>query len=367
MCRTNLVLYTEVKGRDEASPLKNRMEAIAKTRSKPGAELIQTDIPKIGPKDVLIKIKATSVCGTDVHIYDWNDWAKRRMHPPTIIGHECCGTVVEAGRYVDSVAVGDFVSTETHLADLKCEQCKTGHYHVCENLRLIGVDRPGVFAEYAVVPSSSIWVNDPKMSPTVATTQEPLGNAVHTVFKGEIIGRTVAVFGLGPIGICAAVVSQFAGAEKVIGVETAPYRLKLAKSLGVQTTLDAARDDPVKEIQSITGGRGIDVLLEMSGAERALLSGLRLLRAGGRASILGLYSKPISLDINELIVTKDVTIHGVYGRLMWDTWYKVASLIRAGAIDLDRLVTHRFRGLSSFDEAMRVMKSKDSGKVVIFP
>ncbi len=343
------------------------MEAIAKTRPRPGAELIQTTVPKIGPEDALIKIKATSICGTDVHIYDWNVWARNRMRLPRVFGHECCGKVVETGRGVDSVKVGDFVSTETHVADGKCEQCRTGRSHICENLKLIGVDRQGVFAEYAAVPASSIWINDPRMSPVVATTQEPLGNAVHTVFKGEIEGRTVAVFGLGPIGICAALVSQFAGAERVIAVETGRYRLRLAKRLGVRMTVNASEEDPVKEILSITDGRGIDVLLEMSGSERALASGLQVLRPGGRASILGLYSKPVSLDMNELIVTKDVTVQGVYGRLMWDTWYRVSSLLRAGAIDLERLVTHRFQGLSNFEEAMRIMKSKNSGKIVIFP
>jgi threonine 3-dehydrogenase len=343
------------------------MQAIAKTRSGPGSKLIRTSIPKLGPKDVLIKITATSICGTDVHIYDWNDWAKSRMHPPTIFGHECCGEVIDVGKFVDSPEVGDFVSTETHIADGKCEQCRIGRSHVCENLKLIGVDRPGVFAEYAAVPASCIWINDPKMSPVVATTQEPLGNAVNTVFKGGIEGKSVGVFGLGPIGICAALVSQFAGAERVIAVETNAYRLKLARRLGVKTTINAGEVDPAKEILSITNGRGIDVLLEMSGSEKALSNGLQTLRSGGRASILGLYSKPVLLDVNELIVAKDVTVQGVYGRLMWDTWYKVSSLLRAGAVDLERLVTHRFRGLSHFEEAIKTMKSRISGKIVIFP
>ncbi len=343
------------------------MEAIEKPRKDQGAELVQTAIPKMGPSDVLIKIKATSICGTDVHIYDWTDWARNRMHPPTIFGHECCGDIVEAGKSVESVSVGDFVSTETHLADWTCEQCKTGHAHICENLKLIGVDRPGVFAEYAAVPATSVWINDPKMSPIVATTQEPLGNAIHTVFKGDVVGKTVGVFGLGPIGICAALVCMHAGAESVIAVETIDYRIKLAKKLGVEITINALDSDPVKEISSLTGGRGIDVLLEMSGSERALLSGLGALRPGGRASILGLYSEPVRLDVNELIVTKDLTVHGVYGRIMWDTWYKVASLLRSKAIDLERLVTHQFQGLSKFEEAMMTMKSRQSGKIVLFP
>ncbi len=343
------------------------MEAIAKTRPAEGAELIQTEIPKIGTSDVLIKIKATSICGTDVHIYDWTDWASSRMHPPTIFGHECCGEIVETGKSVESVSLGDFVSTETHLADWTCEQCRTGHAHVCENLKLIGVDRPGVFAEYAAVPASSVWVNDPKMPPIVATTQEPLGNAVHTVFKGEIAGKTVGVFGLGPIGICAALVSKYAGAERVIAVETMDYRVKLAKKLGVEIAINALEADPEKEISSLTHGRGIDVLLEMSGSEKALVSGLRALRPGGRASILGLYSEPVRLDMNELIVTRDLTVYGVYGRIMWDTWYKVASLLRSKAIDLERLVTHQFHGLTKFQEAMMTMKTRRSGKIVLFP
>ncbi len=366
--RANLLLYADSKAlREEARIVKGKMEAIAKTHRNKGAELIHTTIPEIGPTDVLIKIKATSICGTDVHIYDWTNWASSRMHPPTIFGHECCGEVVEAGRSVNSVRIGDFVSTETHIADWKCEQCRTGHSHICENLKLIGVDRPGVFAEYANVPASSIWINDSKMLPVVATTQEPLGNAVHTVFKGEIAGKTVGVFGLGPIGICAALVSQIAGAERVIGVETTDYRLNLAKRLGVETTINPIEVDTVTEIGSLTHNRGIDVLLEMSGSEQALLSGLHALRPGGRASILGLYSKPVRLDVNELIVTKDVTVHGVYGRIMWDTWYRVASLLRSKTIDLERLVTHQFHGLSKLEEAMKITKSRQSGKIVVFP
>lgn len=347
--------------------MKGKMEAIAKTHRSRGAELILTTIPEIGPTDVLIKIKATSICGTDVHIYDWTDWASSRMKPPTVFGHECCGEVVETGNLVESVGIGDFVSTETHIADWKCEQCRTGHAHICDNLKLIGVDQPGVFAEYAKVPASTIWINDSKMPPVVATTQEPLGNAIHTVFKGEIAGKTVGVFGLGPIGICAALVSQLAGAESVIAVETTAYRLNLARKLGVETTINPIEVNPLKEIASITHNRGIDVLLEMSGSEQALLSGLQALRPGGRASILGLYSNPVRLDMNELIVTKDVTVHGVYGRIMWDTWYKVASLLRSKAIDLERLVTHQFHGLSKFEEAMKIMKSRRSGKIVVFP
>jgi threonine 3-dehydrogenase len=347
--------------------MKGTMDAISKTHAGGGAELVHTAIPKIGSSDVLIKIKATSICGTDVHIFDWTDWAKSRMDPPTIFGHECCGEIVEVGKSVESVGLGDFVSTETHVADWTCEQCRTGHAHICENLKLIGVDRPGVFAEYAAVPASAVWVNDPKMDPVVATTQEPLGNAVHTVFKGDVVGKTVGVFGLGPIGICAALVSKHAGAERVIATETMGYRIKLAEKLGVETTINPLDSDPVKEISSLTGGRGIDVLLEMSGSEKALLSGLRALRPGGRASILGLYSKPVTMDVNELIVTKDVTINGIYGRIMWDTWYKVASLLRSKAIDLEQLVTHQFHGLSKFDEAMKTMKSRRSGKIVVFP
>ncbi len=347
--------------------MKSAMEAIAKTHRAKGAELIHTEIPKIGPSEVLIKIKATSICGTDVHIYDWTDWASSRMHPPIVFGHECCGEIVEIGKTVESVSEGDFVSTETHLADWTCEQCRTGHAHICENLKLIGVDRPGVFAEYAAVPATSVWINDPNMPPIVATTQEPLGNAVHTVFKGEVAGKTVGVFGLGPIGICAALVSKYAGAERVIAVETMDYRIKLAKKLGVETTINALEDDAEKEISNLTRGRGIDVLLEMSGSEKALISGLRVLRPGGRASILGLYSGPVTFDMNELIVTRDLTVYGVYGRIMWDTWYKVASLLRSKAIDLERLVTHQYHGLAKFEEAMTAMKTRRSGKIVIFP
>lgn len=343
--------------------------AVIKEKRERGAVVKEVDIPKVHPNEVLIEIQAASICGTDRHIYLWDtDFVRNKMKPPLVFGHECSGKVVEIGDNVGSVCVGDYVSTETHIACGHCYQCRIGLPHICKNVQLIGVTVPGIFAKYAAVPATNIWKNDPKLPPEVAAAQEPLGNAVHTVFSGDVAGKTVAVFGCGPIGICAVALCNVVGAEEVFAVEKKEYRLKLAAKMGAKNVIDSSNTDPVEEIKKATHGVGVDVFLEVAGGDgEALRQGLEVLRPGGRASILGIFTKPVTVDFTKQIVEKAITVHGIYGRLMYETWYRTTSFLRSGKIELSKLITHRFNGLENFDEAMEPMLSGECGKIVIFP
>lgn len=343
------------------------LKAIVKAKPAYGADLMDVPEPTIKKNEVLVKVRATSICGTDVHIYDWNDWASSRVRPPIIIGHEFAGEVVEVGRDVRGLAVGDSVSGETHIPCMRCEQCRTGNYHICENLMLRGVDTTGCFAEYLALDEHTAWRNDKGIPFEVASAQEPLGNAVHTVFKGGgVEGKVVAIFGCGPIGIAAAGLCRASGAERIFAVDISDYRLKLAQEFGATSVINASEDDPVKEIMHQTNERGVDVFLEMAGVKDTIRQGFKVLRSGGRACLLGLPDRPIEIDFTNDIVLKDVDVHGIYGRLMYSNWYTVASYLRSGKIDLSKLVTHRFR-MDEFKEAFELMKSGQSGKIVMTP
>jgi len=343
------------------------LRAIVKARPAPGAQLLDVPEPSIRRNEVLVRVKATSICGTDVHIYEWNDWASSRVKPPLIIGHEFAGEVVEVGRDVRGLAVGDSVSGETHIPCMRCEQCRTGNSHICDNLLLRGVDSDGCFAEYLALDETTAWRNDKSLPYEVASAQEPLGNAVHTVFSGGgVEGKTVAVFGCGPIGVAAVGLCSASGAEAVYAVDVSEFRLRLAQEFGASHVVNASTDDPVKEILGRTGGRGVDVFLEMAGAGETIRQGLKVLRPGGRACILGLPDGPVEMDVTNDVVMKGITIHGIYGRRMFSTWYTVASYLRSGKVDLSKLITHRLR-MYDYRKAFELMKSGQSGKIVMTP
>ncbi|MGA1974605.1 MAG: L-threonine 3-dehydrogenase [Conexivisphaerales archaeon] len=343
------------------------MKAVVKATPAYGADFLDVPEPAIKKQEVLVKVKATSICGTDVHIYDWNEWAAARIHPPLVIGHEFAGEVVEVGRDVGGLVVGDSVSGETHIPCQRCEQCRTGNYHICENVLLRGVDIQGCFAEFVALDETTAWRNDRSLPFEVASAQEPLGNAVHTVFSGGgVEGKTVAIFGCGPIGIASAGVCRMSGAEKIFAVDISDYRLKMAQEFGATYTINAKESDPVKEIMLETNRRGVDVFLEMAGTAETIHQGLAVLRSGGRASLLGLPSKPVEIDFSNDIVPKMVSLNGVYGRRMFETWYTVASYLRSGKIDLGKLITHRLK-MSEYQKAFELMKSGQSGKVVMTP
>lgn len=343
------------------------MHAIVKKTPSEGA--VFTDVPEPAPSknQILVKVKATSICGTDVHIYDFNAWARARVRPPLVMGHEFAGEVVEVGENVSSFVKGDNVSGETHLPCMHCEQCRLGNYHICYNLKLRGVDVDGCFAEYLVTDEFTAWKNDRSLPFEIASAQEPLGNAVHTVFEGGgVEGKKVAVFGCGPIGIASVGLAAVSGAEKVIAVDISDYRLDLARKFGADVTINPRNEDVVQEILNLTGGRGVDVFLEMAGVQETLTAGLRVLKPGGRASVLGIPDGPYQVDFGNEVVQKNVTIRGIFGRKMYSTWFTVAGYLKSGKFDLSKLITHRFP-MNEFESAFNVMKSGKSGKVVMLP
>jgi threonine 3-dehydrogenase len=341
------------------------MTAVVKATASPGAGLQQVPIPEPGAGDVLIEVAASSICGTDVHIYDWNDWASRHIHPPRVFGHEMSGRVVTVGKDVTNIAPGAFVAAETHIVDHTCRQCQRGLYHLCENVRVLGVDRNGSFARFVVLPAENCWRNAPGLTPEVAALQEPFGNAVHAATAGPLKDNAVAVFGCGPIGLCAIGIARAEGAAAVYAIEPNPYRRELAERMGATATFIPSTDT-VDQIRRANGGAGVDVVLEISGHPMALEQGLQALHSGGWISLLGISDRPVTLDLNDLVVTKGITIHGIFGRRIWDTWERTSAYLSSGRVDVTPLITHRFP-LGDFQEAMAQMKSGRSGKVVLLP
>jgi threonine 3-dehydrogenase len=342
------------------------MRAVVKARAAPGAEMAMVDIPQPGPGEVLVRVKATSICGTDLHIYNWDPWARSRVKPPMVFGHEFAGEVVELGEGVATIKGGDYVSAETHIVCDVCYQCRAGEAHFCQNVSIIGVDRPGSFAEYVLIPAENAWPNPPDMPPEVASIQEPFGNAVHTALSTELAGKTVLVTGCGPIGLMAIGIDKAAGAAAVYGTEIAPYRLALASRVGMDLLLNPAEVDMVSEIMSATEGLGVDVLLEMSGNPSAIHEGFAVTRSGGYAALLGLLAKPMELDLNNEIIFKGATVYGVTGRKIWETWYQTRALLNSGAVDVSPIITHQLP-LEEFEQGLKLMRTGECGKVVLFP
>ncbi|MCS6844812.1 MAG: L-threonine 3-dehydrogenase [Caldilineales bacterium] len=342
----------------------NTMKAVLKPEQAPGMVLGEVPIPTIGPHDALIKVKATSICGTDLHIYKWDEWARKRIRPPLVVGHEFCGHVVAVGRDVTEVKEGDFVSAESHIICGRCPQCRTGNGHICQNTRIIGVDRDGCWAEYIAMPAYNLWPNPPDMPPEVASMLENFGNAVHTAFATDLTAKKVLITGCGPVGLMTVAVARAAGARSIYATDISPYRLRLARQMGANHALNVAEVDVVRYILDDTEGEGVDVLLEMSGAQSAIDQGFRALRDGGEAALLGLAPGTIGFDINNHIIFKGATVYGIVGRRLWDTWYRMRGLLNSGAVNLRPLVTHRFR-LEQWEEAIQTMSSGASGKVVM--
>ena len=314
-----------------------------------------------------MRVRAASMCGTDLHIYNWDPLTPPRFHPPPMVfGHECCGDVVETGRAVTTVRAGDFVSLESHITCGDCLQCRIGQGHVCANVQILGVDRQGVYAEYVCVPAKVAWKNPPDLPTDIASIQEPFGNAVHTVFSCEIPTRRVAIIGCGPIGLSAIEIAKAAGAAAVYGVDVNPLRIQLARDVGATLVVNSREQDPVAAIREATQGEGVDVMLEMSGNPRAIAQGFEMLRFGGEAALLGLPSRPVELDLNNAIIFKGATVHGISGRRLWDTWFRTQRLILSGAVDPSKVITHHL-DLSEFDKAFALMNTGEAGKVVLKP
>ncbi|MGD6832797.1 L-threonine 3-dehydrogenase [Sutcliffiella halmapala] len=346
--------------------MNGKMKAIVKHHRGYGAELQMVDIPQIKEDEVLIKVKATSICGTDVHIYTWDEWSESRVNPPYVFGHEFAGEIVEVGSKVTNVVLGDQVSAETHIVCYECPQCLTGDYHICKNTKIIGVDTHGCFAEYVALPAVNVWKNPKDMPYDVASVQEPMGNAVHTVLAGDVAGKTVAVIGCGPIGIMAVGVAKAAGASQVIAIDLNEYRLDLATKMGATTVINAKENNPVDLVMELTDGNGVDVICEMSGHPIAMNQGFKMVTNGGRVSILSLPVRPVELDITNDIVFKGVTVQGITGRKMYTTWQQVSRLLKSGQVDVKPMITHHFP-LEDFEKGFDLMISGQCGKVVLQP
>ena len=340
------------------------MRALAKTRPGPGLELVERPDPTPGPGEVLLRVDAASICGTDHHLFTWDEWAAENLEPPRVLGHELAGTVAGIGSGVTRVKEGDLVGVESHLFDWTCAQCRRGDMHLCRNLRVIGVHTDGGFAEQVVIPQANA-VESNGLDPAVVALQEPMGNAVHAAFAEPIAGRSVLVTGCGPIGLCAVGVAKAAGASLVIATDTEPYRLELAQTMGADLVLEA-RDGSVEErIGAATGGDGVEVVLEMSGAAPALDQALRAVTRGGSVSLLGIFAEPPTVELSELVIMKGVRLHGIYGRRIYDTWERTQSLLRGG-LDVSPIITHRL-SLDDWERAFELIASRHAGKVVLAP
>ena len=340
------------------------MKAIVKTTAAAGAELQNVPVPTPPRDGVLVKIKSVSICGTDFHVYGWDDWAKSRVKPPVIMGHEWAGEVVEAGPEVVSLKVGDYVSGESHKVCGHCLQCRTGQGHVCQNTKIFGVDTDGCFAEFFAVPEASVVKNDVRVPAEIACMQDPLGNAVHAALAGDIIGKSVAVLGCGPIGLFAVAVVKAVGGGPVWASDTTDYRLKLACQLGADHVARVPAEDIEQMVAEGTHGQGVDVVLEMSGAPSAIQQALRLARPGGRVALMGIPSREVSLAVAEDLIFKGLTVQGIVGRRLYDTWYTMKALLASGRLDVSPVLTHRLP-FDDFTAGMELMRSGQCGKVVL--
>lgn len=340
------------------------MRALRKVGPGEGLELVEVPCPEPGPTDVLVRVEASSICGTDVHIFDWDAWSAERIRPPVTLGHEFAGTVYAAGADAGDLPVGTPVSAECHVVLDGARHVVPGQEHLAAEMEVIGIDRDGAFAEYVVVPRRSLWVNPAELDPEIASLQDPFGNAVHTVHAQAVAGRTVLITGGGGlIGSMAIPVAKAAGAATVIATDVSPARLELAGRMGADEVLDA-REDVVERVRSLTDGRGADVLLEMSGHPSAIAQGLAAVRPGADVAVLGLPSGAISIDWGALVVIKGLTVRGIYGRRIWETWHQMRALLASGAVDLAPMITHRL-DLADFERGFRAMKSGESGKVIL--
>jgi threonine 3-dehydrogenase len=347
------------------------VQAVVKLRRGVGGEVVTVPDPTPRDDEVLVRVQASSICGTDVHIWKWNEWAQERVkRVPMVLGHELGGEVIRIGKSVKSLAVGDHVSAETHIVDGTCYQCRTGRMNICENLEILGVDRDGVFAEYAVLPEMNAWKNDPHLDPAIASIQEPLGNAVHCLLPedsvGDFAGKSVLVTGCGPIGLLAIAAAKALGAETVVATEVNRIRADLAKKMGADAVFDpvAEGDRLVASIRAVTGGHGIDVALEMSGHPSALPLLFEALTPGGRVSLLGLFDGPVSLNFDNAIVTKAARVQGIFGRRMFETWFQVKGLLDKPAFreKVGSIITHRVP-IPEVARAMELIDSMQAAKI----
>jgi len=338
------------------------MKALVKRDAREGLWLERVQVPKIGINDVLIRVLRTAICGTDLHIYNWDDWAKKTIPVPMVVGHEFVGEIVSVGANVNDFHPGQIVSGEGHVVCGRCRNCLAGRRHLCAHTSGIGVNRPGAFAEYIALPMSNVWVHHPGIELDVAALFDPLGNAVHTALQYDLLGEDVLITGAGPIGAMAAAVCRHASARHVVVTDINPQRLELAERLGANRTVDV-RKEQVSDVQKELGmAEGFDVGLEMSGQPTAFVDLLNNMCHGGKVALLGIPSEPIAIDWNTVIFNM-LTLKGIYGREMYETWYKMSIMIASG-LDISPVITHRFSA-DDFQQGFDVMRRGQAGKVIL--
>ncbi len=344
------------------------MPAIRKMSAQKGLELQEIPIPKPGPHDVLIYVEAASICGTDLHIWNWDDWSANRIKPPLTLGHEFCGTIVETGEAVEHAHPGDYVSAESHVTCGMCYQCRTGQAHMCPKTSILGVDREGCFAPYVVVPEQVVWQNNrDKLTPEVASIQEPFGNAVFVAMNQDLSGQSVAVMGCGPIGLFTIGIARAVGAKAVFATDLNPYRKELAKKMGAHAVFDPREDgDVVERMLDGNGGYGVDVVLEMSGAPPAITSSFQVVRNGGQVVLFGIPPGKVEIDVAEKMIFKNLTVSALNGRRIFGTWYQTRWLLETGVVNVDPLITKTIR-MDEVNDAMDLLTSGQACKIVMLP
>ena len=338
------------------------MKALVKREAAPGLWLEDVPEPKIGINDVLIKVDRTGICGTDVHIYNWDVWAQKTIPVPMVVGHEFVGEIVEVGSNVADFHVGDTVSGEGHVVCGRCRNCLAGRRHLCKATKGIGVNRPGAFAEYMALPMTNVWLHNAHIDRDVASIFDPFGNAVHTALSFPVLGEDVLITGAGPIGVMAAAVARHAGARYVVVTDVNPYRLELAKRLGATLAVDVRTTNLADVQRQLNMQEGFDVGLEMSGNPAAFREMLQNMCHGGKIAMLGIPTEDIAIDWSTVVFNM-LTIKGIYGREMYETWYKMTVMLESG-LDIAPVITHRFHH-TEFEKGFEVMRSGQSGKVIL--
>lgn len=338
------------------------MHALIKAHAAPGIDLQKVRRPVAGPNDVLIRIKRSAICGTDMHIYHWDDWAQKTIPVPMPIGHEYCGEIVEVGSEVGGFSPGDRVSGEGHITCGYCRNCRAGRRHLCRNTVGVGIHRPGAFAEYLVIPAFNAFKLPDVIDDEIAAILDPLGNAVHTALAFDVVGEDVLITGAGPIGLMASAIVRFIGARNIVITDVNDYRLELARRMGATLALNVTRDSLDGAMAQLGMQEGFDVGLEMSGNAQALRDMLRTLHHGGSVAMLGIPSTEVAIDWNEVIM-KGLTIKGIYGRQMFETWYKMSNLLQAG-LDVTPVITHRFHA-DDYQQAFDIMRKGGCSKVLL--
>ncbi len=338
------------------------MKALVKARAEPGIWMQDIEEPRVGHNDVLIRVNRAAICGTDIHIYQWDDWARQTIPVPMAIGHEFSGQIVDIGSEVTGFETGDRVSAEGHITCGVCRNCRAGRRHLCMNSKGIGVSRPGAFAEYVAVPAFNVFKLPDTISDDLASILDPLGNATHTALSFDLVGEDVLITGAGPIGVMACAIARYAGARHIVITDVNDYRLDLARKLGASVALNVTRESIDTTMQTLGMTEGFDVGMEMSGNPDAFRELLRTMHHGGKVALLGIPPHDMAIDWNDVIF-KGLVIKGIYGREMFETWYKMASMLQSG-LDLTPVITHRFP-ISEYQRAFELMESGQSGKVIL--